>query len=159
MFKKNCRADNKKHIHEKGFTLIEIILIVVIFGIISSVAVTKYLDLKGKAEISAMNAQVCAVREGITIYFAKHRQYPDHLDEESGNVYADAVHPFFVNVLLLGVTDGKWHKKRSSGSKDKYKYDADGIHYKYRYSKIDQVWRGHKLAAGCFYLYQTKPVK
>jgi prepilin-type N-terminal cleavage/methylation domain-containing protein len=144
---------------EKGFTLIELVLIIVVLGIVAAVAVTKYLDLKGKAEKIAMNAQASAVREGITIYFAKHRQYPEHLDLESGNIYADAAHPFFVNVIQGGVTDGKWHKKRSSGSEDKYKYDADGIHYKYCYSNIDQIWRGHNLTAGCFYLYQTKPAK
>ena len=54
---------------QKGFTLIELVMVIVITGILSAVAVPKYFDLQDKAKLAAENGVVGGVRSGIYTYF------------------------------------------------------------------------------------------
>lgn len=55
---KNQSAVDRPLNSEKGFTLIELIMVIVILGILAAVAVPKFVDLKGDAQNS--------VRDGVT---------------------------------------------------------------------------------------------
>ncbi len=61
----------KKMGNERGFTLIELIIIIVVLGILSAVAVTKYQDLTQDANISATKGNLGTVRAGIMLIHAK----------------------------------------------------------------------------------------
>ena len=58
---------NKK-ISRNGFTLIELIIVMVILGIMAAVAVPRYLDSIANAEESAENAVISAIRNGLNQY-------------------------------------------------------------------------------------------
>ena len=58
---------NKK-ISRSGFTLIELIIVMVILGIMAAVAVPRYLDSIANAEESAEDAVISAVRNGLKQY-------------------------------------------------------------------------------------------
>ena len=49
----------------KGFTLIELIIVMVILGIMAAVAVPKYLDSISNAEVSAEDAVISSIRAGL----------------------------------------------------------------------------------------------
>ena len=55
----------KKTISQKGFTLIELIIVMVILGIMAAVAVPRYLDSIENAEASAEDAIISAVEAGL----------------------------------------------------------------------------------------------
>ena len=61
--------------NEKGFTLIEITAVLVILGILSAVAVPKYMDLQNEARIKAGQAAIAEVKSrlstGYGIYLLK----------------------------------------------------------------------------------------
>ena len=57
----------KKNLN-KGFTLIELIIVMVILGIMAAVAVPRYLDSIANAEESAEDAVISAVRNGLKQY-------------------------------------------------------------------------------------------
>lgn len=52
----------------KGFTLIELIIVMVILGVLASVAVPRYLDSIANAEESAENAVISSIRAGLKQY-------------------------------------------------------------------------------------------
>ena len=54
----------------KGFTLIELVIIIVVLGILAAVAIPKYQDISGEAKEAAARAALGSIRSGITIYYA-----------------------------------------------------------------------------------------
>jgi len=61
--------------NQKGFTLIEIIAVLVILGILSAVAVPKYMDLQNQSRIKAADGAIAEVKSrlsnGFGIYLLK----------------------------------------------------------------------------------------
>jgi len=55
----------KTHNNKNGFTLIELIIVMVILGIMAAVAVPKYLDSIANAEASAEDSVISAIRGGL----------------------------------------------------------------------------------------------
>ena len=55
----------KRMNRKNGFTLIELIIVMVILGIMSAVAVPRYLDSISNAEESAEDAVISAIRSGL----------------------------------------------------------------------------------------------
>jgi prepilin-type N-terminal cleavage/methylation domain-containing protein len=58
----------KKINKKNGFTLIELIIVMVILGIMAAVAVPRYLDSISNAEKSAEDAVISALRSGLSQY-------------------------------------------------------------------------------------------
>ena len=56
--------------HQKGFTLVELIIIIVILGIQAAVAIPKYADMKAEASNSTARAILGGLRDAATIVYA-----------------------------------------------------------------------------------------
>lgn len=61
---RRCRDD------QRGFTLIELVIIIAVLGIIAAVAIPKYVDMISDAKESACKGALGGLRSAISIYYA-----------------------------------------------------------------------------------------
>lgn len=55
---------------QRGFTLIELVMVIVILGVLAAVAIPKFVDLKGDAQIAATQGVAGALNSGAAINYA-----------------------------------------------------------------------------------------
>ena len=55
----------------RGFTLIELVMVIVILGILAAIAIPKFVDLTGEAQQAATKSGLGAIRSVIAIEYAK----------------------------------------------------------------------------------------
>ncbi len=60
--------DHWMRVNQKGFTLIQLIVVIIILGIISTIAIVHYQDIIGHSRSSALRSNLGGIRESITIW-------------------------------------------------------------------------------------------
>lgn len=100
--------------NQKGFTLIELVLVIAILGILAVTALPRFLDLSTEAEQASRDGVVGAVRAGIALYRANDMvtnggtgSYPATLDANADGV---ACATCFSSILANGINDGSWRR-------------------------------------------------
>ena len=121
-------------LHKKGFTLIELVMVIVILGILAAVAIPRYFNLQTQAQQSAEDGVVGAVRAGIATYYANQCAtgtcaYPAALDGASAAA-CSATNPCFDNVLAQGGITEDWTKAAGTEEGD---YTCDATTHTYQY--------------------------
>lgn len=68
-------------LNQKGFTLIEMIIVVIIMGILAAVIIPQIAVTTGDAQLSTLQTDLSAMRNAVEIYYAQHNSaYPGAVD-------------------------------------------------------------------------------
>jgi prepilin-type N-terminal cleavage/methylation domain-containing protein len=117
---------------EKGFTLIELVMVIVLLGILAAVAIPRFVDLGASADRAAANGGVGGIQSGISIYNASQLV--------AGNTPIFPVNPLASNVVtgmdlaagnvatcLGSLTAGQWGVDSSLATTlITYRWKSDG---------------------------------
>ena len=66
---------------QRGFTLVELLVVVAILGILGAIAVQEVTGHVATARVTAAEAGVRAIQEACTAYYLKHKKMPSSLDQ------------------------------------------------------------------------------
>ncbi len=70
-----------KHFNARGFTLVEIIVVVAVIGLLSLVVFASFEDSRQKARDTARIADLEQIKAALQVYGATYKEYPDLLDD------------------------------------------------------------------------------
>ena len=99
----------KKRIQE-GFTLVEILIVVVIVGILAAIAIPTYFNYVEKAYASDAQTQIKTLLEECKIWKTTHEDFPsdvqEMLDEGAGNISKSTLKKWDFEIDIDIATDG-----------------------------------------------------
>ena len=89
----------------RGFTLIEMLIVVLIIGLLAAIVVARYASTKGQAYVAAMKADLRNLASAQEAYMGETRAYYDGPVPGGGLTYAPTTG---VAIALSSVTAGGW---------------------------------------------------
>jgi prepilin-type N-terminal cleavage/methylation domain-containing protein len=75
--------------NQRGFTLIEVLVVIVLIGVLSGIAISQYASFKARGYESKVAAAVRGIATGEEAYYAQNRVYAGELDALPGMVVGD----------------------------------------------------------------------
>ncbi|MFC1725693.1 type IV pilin protein [candidate division KSB1 bacterium] len=127
-----------KLVSNKGFTVVELVFVLIIISVLAAVAVPKYTDLSGKSKDAAVSYIAGNINSGISLFYLTHKnsenliefRYPLHLDDASIFSTASKTNVFFDSVLAVNAIDENWRKDINrdvyiAPNQEKYRYDSE----------------------------------
>lgn len=100
---------------QKGFTLIELVMVIVILAVLSAVAIPTFVNLSSEANSAAELGVVGGVRAGLTTYFVDSSRgnrsfYISALDSATSGAACSTGNICFNSVLAQGGITSDWTK-------------------------------------------------
>ncbi len=101
----------------KGFTLIEIIAVLVILGILAAVAVPKYINMAEEAKIAAAKGQVAEMKSTLNLAYGKYLLNNNGTAATNGAQVITAAGFTDATATDVGVSPDKWNVTLTGASK------------------------------------------
>lgn len=90
MIMKIARALHKRTKGDKGFTLIELIVVIAVLGVLATLIIPRVVGVPSEAETKAMDANARIIKNALERYYLDNDEYPEALEELEGG-YLDKI--------------------------------------------------------------------
>jgi len=132
---------------KKGFTLIELVIVIIVLGILAAVAVPKFVDISTKSKESATKAGLASLRSAVTMFYTSTAvtgtaRFPTSLSELAGALNGPVPVNRVNGLKNISMVTGPIYKLP-----DDYYYNKHG--WLYSWIRTDpnhgKVWAGNNL--------------
>jgi prepilin-type N-terminal cleavage/methylation domain-containing protein len=101
--------------NQKGFTLIELVVVMVILALLAAVAVPKFLDLQKQAEVATVKKIVGNLRSALSLRVARALVNGDDLEILAGDLYpmdllSNLPEPYYGRGSAVPTDKGVWYE-------------------------------------------------
>lgn len=136
--------------NEKGFTLIELMIVVAIIGILAAIAIPKFADLINKSKEGATKGALSSVRSAINVYYGDNEGwYPAGpiAGASAASILHTAITPKYIKEIPAAKLPGTGHADSAVVAVTSSTV-ADGPGWAYFGNSLDDV-RWGQFVAGC----------
>ncbi len=124
--------------HSKGFTLIELVIVIAILGILAGLAISRFVDFQEEARGATVLANMRTIESCAAVYATKKGEFPPRACPKG---YADGVDLFVPEYLAswpVAPAEGKIFKVSGNDGKD-YRYQIKKANVYFTWNGVDQA--------------------
>ncbi len=128
---------------KKGFTLVELVLVIAILGILAVSALPNFTNVTTQAESASRDSVAGAIQTGLALYRANDMtqngppgNYPTQLDNLAANTPCSPATPCFGNVLQAAIADYRGGRGWLKLNATTYSFNDGTTTYNYTYDPI-----------------------
>ena len=97
----------------KGFSLIELLLVIAILGIIYAIALPSYVNYKDRADVAMAVSDMSAISQALDRYHASEREYPSSLADIGFELTDPWGNPYYYTNIESAQGRGSFRKDRN----------------------------------------------
>lgn len=116
--------------NSKGFTIVELLIVIVVIGILAAITVVAYNGIQQRAQFTQLKSDLASLNKAIQLYHAENGAYPIRSAWSGDN---QVINDSFIHGLVPRYIDQTPQVANHSESRPTFLYLSNGVDYKLIY--------------------------